>query len=198
MSREQSVDKLIPQVFDELRSNMDSHQYPHQSTIASPITTQSLINELENLEKITQVIEQITSSVKHNIPKDIDRIYEVCQSSNKLLDSWIGIQSQAGYIYRLMGEPSYLRHLREDGIEHSFEEEVKLETESIEQLKKEIVRVNAIQSGESKSQPQQQQQASKTTIRKPNRSIYNTNSNSKKPTGIRRPTITKERKLFRR
>ncbi|SMN21240.1 similar to Saccharomyces cerevisiae YGL061C DUO1 Essential subunit of the Dam1 complex (aka DASH complex) [Maudiozyma saulgeensis] len=186
MSREQSVDKLIPQVFDELRSNLDSLQYNrHQTKISpSPITTQSLINELENLEKITKIIEEITSSVKDNIPKDINKIYKVCQSSNKLLDSWIGIQSQAGYIYRLMGEPTYLRHLREDGIEHSFEEEVKLETENIEQLKKEILKLNTIQSTESKS-PTKSNNVRKT--------LYN-----KKPTGIRRPTVTKERKLFRR
>lgn len=190
MEKEQSVDKLIPQVFDELRSNMDSLKY----NSLSPITTQSLITELENLDKITEVINSINGSISDVISTDIGKIHDVCQSSNKLLDSWIGIQSQAGYIYRLMGEPTYVQNLKEDGIDNTFEEEIKLENESIEQIKKEIAKITSPPSVSISVTKNSRNNG--TSIR--NGTIRKQSTLVKRPTGIRRPTVTRERKLFRK
>lgn len=187
MEKEQSVDKLIPQVFDELRSNMDSLNY----NSISLITTQSLITELESLDKITEVIDSINNSINSVISTDIDKIHEVCQSSNKLLDSWIGIQSQAGYIYRLMGEPTYIQNLKEDGIENTFEEEIKLENETIEQIKNEITKITSPSVPIASKDSRNGNSTRGSNIRKQS-------TLAKRPTGIRRPTATRERKLFRK
>lgn len=188
MDKEQSVDKLIPQVFDELRSNMDSLNY----NSISPITTQSLLTELENLDKITDIIDSVNNSISNAIGTNIDKIHEVCESSNKLLDSWIGIQSQAGYIYRLMGEPTYVHNLKEDGIENTFEEEIKLENETIEQLKNEITKIT------SPSVPIVITKETRVGNGTRNNGIRKQSTLVKRPTGIRRPTVTRERKLFRK
>lgn len=183
---EENVDKLIPQIFDEMRSNLDSISY----RMTSAITTQSLMNELESLDKIIKVIDGINDSVIDMIPNHIGKMYDVCHSSNVLLDSWVGIQSQAGYIYRLMSDPVYINHLKEEGINRSFEDEVKLENESIDKLKREIF---ALKDAKDFIKPVD-------TVKKINRGNREI-SKQTRLSGIPKickPTISSERKLFRR
>ncbi|MCG8711222.1 hypothetical protein JHU04_004624, partial [Brenneria sp. 4F2] len=66
------------------------------------------------------MVESVDNSLRMSVPQHLDRINEICKSTNTMLDSWINIQSQADYIYKLMSSPNYIEHasaqLSEPGI----------------------------------------------------------------------------------
>ncbi|CCF55902.1 hypothetical protein KAFR_0A04670 [Kazachstania africana CBS 2517] len=138
-----TINKLIPQIFDQMRSNFDLTTRNKISVApTSAITTQSLLQELESLDKIIDMIDNIDKVLAGAAPKNIARIHEVCKSTNTILDSWINIQSQAGYIHRLMNKPAYVENLRNKlkGADGSVEQELNFEVEEVERLKQEIER----------------------------------------------------------
>ncbi|CAI4061872.1 hypothetical protein SKDZ_07G1960 [Saccharomyces kudriavzevii ZP591] len=121
-----TIDKLIPQIFNEMRSNLNSTtNRPSKSTENgtndnmlsantslrpfNSITTQSLLKESESLDKITAMIRNVTGALKNNLPVYVNQVNEVCKSTNSILDSWINIHSQAGYIHKLMSDQTYLK-----------------------------------------------------------------------------------------
>ena len=121
-----TIDKLIPQIFNEMRSNLNNttNKFPKSTgggasdnisadsnSIRSfnSITTQSLLKESESLDKITAMIKNVTAALKNNLPVYVNQVHEVCKSTNSILDSWINIHSQAGYIHKLMSDQTYLK-----------------------------------------------------------------------------------------
>ncbi|CEP63015.1 Duo1p LALA0_S07e00474g [Lachancea lanzarotensis] len=83
---------------------------PFVSAAATPssMTAQSLLEESKCLDEIIPVIQTLEASLSSAGPQHLKRIRETCESSNKVLDTWIRIQSQAGYAYELMSEEPYL------------------------------------------------------------------------------------------
>lgn len=132
----QNMDKLIPEVFAEMRSNLNQSTQRHARSQGP--TTQSLMHELDSLDRILATVKKLNGTISGAITTDLHSVHSVCVSSNKLLDAWIGVQSQAGYVHRLMSEPAYVSHLKESGGESKFEEEVLLESSSVERLKQVI------------------------------------------------------------
>ncbi|GMM55292.1 Duo1 protein [Maudiozyma humilis] len=139
-----NMDKLIPEVFAEMRSNLNQSASRTGAgagagaTPATGPTTQSLMHELDSLDRILTTVKQLNTSVSGAVATDLAKVHSVCVSSNRLLDAWIGVQSQAGYVHRLMSEPAYISHLKESGAEDTaspFEREVQLESDSVERLK---------------------------------------------------------------
>ncbi|SCU81370.1 LAFA_0C04390g1_1 [Lachancea sp. 'fantastica'] len=110
-----AINKLIPEIFDQMRSNLSigpsgKPLKPFVSAAATPssMTAQSLLEESKCLDEIIPVIQTLNSSLSSAGPQHLKRIRETCESSNKVLDTWIRIQSQAGYAYELMNDESYL------------------------------------------------------------------------------------------
>lgn len=202
-------------MFEEMRSNLgkasdDSNYQPNSQN--SVITTQSLLRELEVLDKIIPMVENVEDSLKSSIPQHLDRINEICKSTNSMLDSWIDIQSQAGYINKLMSSADYLKHTSTlaEGEGADSEEllaaEIK-ENESLrEQLKqeedKEVARKNA------QTQTQVKQDSTKgveqihSRVTKPGNSRI-PRSRTTRPNipsvteRLTRPTASSTRKMFR-
>ncbi|SCU83870.1 LAME_0C07074g1_1 [Lachancea meyersii CBS 8951] len=113
-----SINKLIPEIFDQMRSNLslgpsgkNMKPFLSASTTSSSMTAQSLLEENKCLDEIIPVIQTLESSLRSAGPQHLKRIRETCESSNKILDSWIRIQSQAGYAYELMDDKSYLEYV---------------------------------------------------------------------------------------
>ncbi|GCE98925.1 DASH complex subunit duo1 [Zygosaccharomyces mellis] len=138
-----ALNKLIPQMFEEMRSNLgkgpdDTNNHPNSQN--SVITTQSLLKELEVLDKIIPMVENVENSLKLSIPQHLERIHEICKSTNSMLDSWIDIQSQAGYINKLMRSSAYLRHTSTLTTTNgtSSEELLAVETKENEYLKEQL------------------------------------------------------------
>ncbi|CCE64999.1 hypothetical protein TPHA_0J01780 [Tetrapisispora phaffii CBS 4417] len=104
-----NIDKLIPEMFDQMRSNFESklnspihNRTKNNKLVSTNISTQSLLKELEALDKIIPMIENINKNLKSVLPSHITKIQETCKTTNMILDSWISIHSQAGYIHQLM------------------------------------------------------------------------------------------------
>lgn len=139
-----TINKLIPQIFDQMRSNLNSSTTTTAAAITkkakqqflinnSSITTQSLLKESEMLDKIIPVIENLNESLRNATPQNLQRIYETCLSTNKVLDAWINIQSQAGHIYDLMDSEQYLEYAK------AVQQDEKLTAEQFLQSKKKEV-----------------------------------------------------------
>lgn len=114
-----TVNKLIPQMFDQMRSNLgikprehdDGHgHYLDSSAQGSAINTQSLLKELGSLDKIIPMIEAVDSLLQKAVPSHLNRLHEICKSTNAMLDSWVSIQSHAGYVHNLMDSDKYLKY----------------------------------------------------------------------------------------
>lgn len=112
-----NINKLIPEIFDQMRSNLSiapstkgARPFLSQKATSS-ITTQSLLEESKSLDKIIPVIQKLERSLSTSGPQHLRRIKKTCESSNKILDTWIKIQSQAGYAYELMSDESYLEYV---------------------------------------------------------------------------------------
>lgn len=127
-----AINQLIPQIFDQMRSNVSTREdKPRPSALIDEgITTQSLLKELETLDKIIDTIKRVDTVVKGALPSHMKKIHHVCKSTNRMLDNWIDIQSQAGYAYQIM----------EDRVTDSLsgEELVKKYSEEVDELKKEL------------------------------------------------------------
>lgn len=126
-----TIDKLIPQIFNEMRSNLNStanksskgtqNDANNENILATntfirpsnSVTTQSLLKESESLDKITAMIQNVTGALKNNLPVYVDQVHDVCKSTNSILDSWINIHSQAGYIHKLMTDQTYLKIIKD-------------------------------------------------------------------------------------
>lgn len=112
-----NINKLIPEIFDQMRSNLSLAPLAGgikpfvSSKSSSNLTTQSLLEENKCLDKIIPVIQKLNSSLSSSGPQHLKRIKETCESSNKILDAWIKIQSQAGYVHELMSDQSYLEYV---------------------------------------------------------------------------------------
>lgn len=114
-----TVNKLIPQMFDQMRSNLGikslgqvngkDHRIAGSSS-SSSINTQSLLKELETLDKLIPMFESVNSSLQKAVPSHLGRLHEICKSTNTMLDSWVNIQSQAGYVNKLMDSKEYLEY----------------------------------------------------------------------------------------
>lgn len=204
-----TVNKLIPQLFEEMRSNLGKDTVDvNQSSQNSIITTQSLLKELEVLDKIIPMVETVDNSLRMSVPQHLDRINEICKSTNTMLDSWINIQSQADYIYKLMSSPNYIEHasaqLSEPGI--TSEELLAAEIQKNDTLKKQLkeeqdknaLRNNA-HSGvkqETPRHPTSTSRISKPTARF-DRSRAGRTSTPKVTERLARPTASSTRKMFR-
>lgn len=145
-----TVNELIPQMFDQMRSNMgtsnskqinNSVPLTQAGSPSSAITTQSLLKELEALDKIIPMIETVDDALQKALPSHLNRIHEICKSTNAMLDSWINIQSQAGYVHSLMSSEAYLRTTSQSSSEDipRAEELIAAEVREIEKLKQAIV-----------------------------------------------------------
>lgn len=204
-----TINKLIPQLFEEMRSNLGRDTADmNQSSQNSTITTQSLLKELEVLDKIIPMVESVDNSLRISVPQHLDRINEICKSTNTMLDSWINIQSQADYIYKLMSSPNYIEHasaqLREPGV--ASEELLAAEIQKNDTLKKQLkeeqdkntLRNNA-HSGLKQETPRRPTSTSR--ISKPtagyDRSRAGRTSTPNVTERLARPTASSTRKMFR-
>ncbi|XDT40016.1 DASH complex subunit Duo1 [Nakaseomyces glabratus] len=101
-----AINQLIPEIFDQMRHNAartrDAKKPSAMVEESGSITTQSLLRELETLDKVIATIRSIDSVVKGALPSHMNKIHHVCKSTNKMLDNWINIQSQAGYAHHIM------------------------------------------------------------------------------------------------
>lgn len=204
-----AVNKLIPQLFEEMRSNLGKGpDGSHQSSHNSVITTQSLLRELEVLDKIIPMVENVNKSLQMSIPQHLDRINEICKSTNTMLDSWINIQSQAGYIYKLMNSPNYLKHasvqVREQGT--TSDELIAAEVQRIDALKEQLRQEHEKDALRKSAQSNIKQEppnrpSSKSRVSKPDTRFDRTRAGRTKIPSVTerllRPTASSTRKMFR-
>ncbi|CCD26739.1 Duo1p NDAI_0I01700 [Naumovozyma dairenensis CBS 421] len=219
-----TINKLIPQIFDQMKSNFDAttttmgsrtrRDTTNFSMSSSFTSTQSLLKELESLDKIIGMIENVDKTLKSASPQHLNRIYEVCKSTNTILDSWIDIQSQAGYITRLMNDPVYLKYSSDQLFnDDNADEYLALEVEETEKLKKQIeieqqrkLLATTERQTLSNSRPQvnvrSRTHVSKPVVRRP--VPTDSRGNRPKPSGIptiptrlARSTASSSRKMFR-
>ncbi|EDO15252.1 hypothetical protein Kpol_461p5 [Vanderwaltozyma polyspora DSM 70294] len=128
-----NIEKLIPAMFDQMRSNLGSSK---NSAGQPVVTTQSLLKELEVLDKLVPLIEHIDVNLRNALPSHLEKIQETCKSTNMILDSWINIHSQAGYVHKLMDTSQGLG-LDLEG--KSVNERLLQETKEVEELKKQLI-----------------------------------------------------------
>lgn len=201
-----TINKLIPQIFDQMKSNFDVATSNMHSVVTqnSSITTQSLIQESESLDKIIYMIEKLDKTLRTSSPSNITRMHEVCRSTNTILDAWIDIQSQAGYVHNMMDNKQYIKYLeeREKGVDFLAEE-----TKKVDELKKELdilkkskqAEMNAAITNSNNNNNNNINHASRGRI---SRTSFNRrNIRSGIPPVINRlakPTGNSERKMFRR
>lgn len=214
-----TVNELIPQMFDQMRSNMGTNNskrinnsvpLTQAGSPSSAITTQSLLKELEALDKIIPMIETVDDALQKALPSHLNRIHEICKSTNAMLDSWINIQSQAGYIHRLMSSEAYLRTTSQSSSEDipRAEEVIAAEVREIEKLKQAIVEEEENRNGRDHANTMT------SAIRKIPNSSRNARGGIKRGAAIRsrlnrpsgipsvssrlaRPTASSSRKMFR-
>lgn len=214
-----TVNKLIPQMFDQMRSNLgmkgfdqvnDSRTAKNSSN--SLVNTQSMLKELETLDKLIPMFESLNDSLQKSVPSHLERIHEICKSTSTTLDSWVNIQSQAGYINKLMDSEAYLEYsdaqLRK-GDSAKAEALITEKTREIESLKQQVEaeKLKRISANESNSsdktfgagRPGSSGRVAKSTVNKPALS-----SRMKRPSAIpkvtsrlTRPTASSSRKMFR-
>ncbi|KAK5781230.1 hypothetical protein RI543_001630 [Arxiozyma heterogenica] len=75
------------------------------------LATQSVIDERSSLDNIIETIDKVNNTLSTITPKNMKRIYEVCKSTNAILDTWVDIQSQAMYLNKMMKNTRYIEHL---------------------------------------------------------------------------------------
>lgn len=213
-----TVNKLIPQMFDQMRSNLgikagdqgdgDGH---HQKFTAqgSSINTQSLLKELGSLDKIIPIIEAIDSSLQKAVPSHLNRLHEICKSTNAMLESWVTIQSHAGYVHNLMDSEKYLKYCDTQlkaGEPVAAETVIAEEMKEIQSLKQQIAQeqnktVNRDQkpSAEGSATGNRPVSAKKVTKNRPymNSRIQRPSAIPSVTSRLARPTASSSRKMFR-
>lgn len=203
-----TINKLIPEIFDQMRVNLNVKKSVGPATFgsASNVTTQSLLEESKALDKIIPVIENLDKSLKMAGPQHLKRIQETCISTNKILDTWIKIQSQAGYAYDLMSSEPYLNCIgalqRDDN--KTAENVLQSKRDEIATLKaalEEKKRSKSVETADREQPKDKQVSGSRTAVASRGRAT----SGIRKPTGIprstsrvARPTVTKPRANPRR
>ncbi|AET38584.1 Duo1p Ecym_3072 [Eremothecium cymbalariae DBVPG len=109
-----TIDKLIPQIFDQMRSNQLNNTKTNGGSLPlfmSSVSTPTLLKEVEQLDSILPVIKHLNNSLRHSTSDNLNRIKKTCESVNKVLDTWIKIQSQAGYVSELLDDKEYLKYI---------------------------------------------------------------------------------------
>ena len=133
-----TISKMIPQIFDQMRSQTTSTNFV--STTAS-LSTQSLLKEQEELDKIIPVIQNLNAKIKECKEGDMERIKETCRAMNIILDKFINIQSQASYVNKLMRNEEYLDYVASG----KSEEEYLLEKQKeLDELDKKVKQASAM------------------------------------------------------
>ncbi|CDO92985.1 unnamed protein product [Kluyveromyces dobzhanskii CBS 2104] len=130
-----TISKMIPQIFDQMRNQTGSTNFI--STSAS-ISTQSLLKEQEQLDKIIPVIQNLNEKINFCKEGDMERIKETCQAMNTILDKFISVQSQASYVNSMMNNKEYLDYVASG---KSEEEYVSEKQKEIEELEKRVIQL---------------------------------------------------------
>lgn len=112
---EKTINKIIPQIFEKKRNTIDSATITSklQASMSqiSFLATQSVIDERSSLDNIIETIDKINNTLSTITPKNMKRIYEICKSTNSILDTWVNIQSQAMYLNKMMKDTKYVEYL---------------------------------------------------------------------------------------
>lgn len=112
---EKTINKIIPQIFEKKRNTIDSATITSKLQASmnqiSFLATQSVIDERSSLDNIIETIDKVNNTLSTITPKNMKRIYEVCKSTNAILDTWVDIQSQAMYLNKMMKNTRYTEHL---------------------------------------------------------------------------------------
>lgn len=212
-----TVNKLIPQMFDQMRSNLgikprerdDGHgHYLNSTAQGSAINTQSLLKELGSLDKMIPMIEAVDSLLQKAVPSHLNRLHEICKSTNAMLDSWVSIQSHAGYVHNLMDSDKYLKYCDtqlKSGDAVTAEAIIAEEMKEIESLREQIANEeNRKLNGEKKSSDGPVSVRGPTSAGKVNKNKSAIRSRVQRPSAIpsvtsriTRPTASSSRKMFR-
>ena len=136
---EKTINKIIPQIFEKKRNTIDSATITSklQASMSqiSSLATQSVIDERSSLDNIIETIDKVNDILSTTTPKNMKRIYEVCKSTNSILDIWVNIQSQAMYLNKMMKDTKYIEYLEAIEKGHDIITE---RTEEIKRLKDEL------------------------------------------------------------
>ena len=136
---EKTINKIIPQIFEKKRNTIDSATITSklQASMSqiSSLATQSVIDERSSLDNIIETIDKVNDILSTTTPKNMKRIYEVCKSTNSILDIWVNIQSQAMYLNKMMKDTKYIEYLEAIEKGHDIIAE---RTEEIKRLKDEL------------------------------------------------------------
>lgn len=131
---EKTINKIIPQIFEKKRNTIDSATITSklQASMSqiSSLATQSVIDERSSLDNIIETIDKVNDILSTTTPKNMKRIYEVCKSTNSILDIWVNIQSQAMYLNKMMKDTKYIEYL--EAIEKGHD----IITERMEEIKR--------------------------------------------------------------
>lgn len=135
-----TISKMIPQIFDQMRRQTGSKNFA--STPAS-ISTQSLLKEQEQLDKIIHVIQNLNERIKDCKEGDMERIKETCHAMNTILDKFISIQSQASYVNSMMNNEEYLDYVASGKSEEEYISAKQREVEELEKRVKQYTTMHA-------------------------------------------------------
>lgn len=131
---EKTINKIIPQIFEKKRNTIDSATITSklQASMSqiSSLATQSVIDERSSLDNIIETIDKVNDILSTTTPKNMKRIYEVCKSTNSILDIWVNIQSQAMYLNKMMKDTKYIEYLE------AIEKGHNIITERMEEIKR--------------------------------------------------------------
>ncbi|QEU60084.1 Duo1 [Kluyveromyces lactis] len=135
-----TISKMIPQIFDQMRRQTGSKNF-----VSSPasISTQSLLKEQEQLDKIIPVIQNLNERIKDCKEGDMERIKETCHAMNTILDKFISIQSQASYVNSMMNNEEYLGYVASGKSEEEYISAKQKEVEELEKRVKQYTTMNA-------------------------------------------------------
>ncbi|CCH61787.1 hypothetical protein TBLA_0F02470 [Henningerozyma blattae CBS 6284] len=153
MSQEKNIqpnyEELIPKYFEDVHSRRKYStntvsKITNNSTDSEygKLTSASLIEESKNLDRIIIALENVDKTLKNAIPSHLNRINEVCRSTNFILDTWIDIQNNAGSIHKLMNNKDYIELIQRTPSNSSqsatLDEAIEQEKREIEELKTKI------------------------------------------------------------
>ncbi|AAS50528.2 AAR161Wp [Eremothecium gossypii ATCC 10895] len=129
-----ALDELIPQIFDQMRTNqLDGSGAAAWGTAA--VSTATLLKEMEQLDQIIPVLQQLNESLRRSTGENLSRIRRTCEAVNRVLDTWIKIQSQAGYVGELMDDSEYLSYMEktrgDEGQQQAYMESLRKQVEEL-------------------------------------------------------------------
>ncbi|CCK70919.1 Duo1p KNAG_0F02540 [Huiozyma naganishii CBS 8797] len=134
---EKTLNEIIPHIFEQRRSVLDTEtitsKLQQSRTQISSLALQSLMEESTALDKITETIKQLNDVVQNSSKGNLSKLQEVCKSTNFILDTWIDIQSEAGYLQKLMNDPQYILYLQGKDAGKDLLEEERREVSQLKQ-----------------------------------------------------------------